>query len=107
MLPPLPKKRQHKEADITPDIIAWFVANYPRPCAVEVKRAGEHLKPHQLVALRQVASDSFSYKIPDTGRRNPFDFVVLKDCDAFVVHADGRQCQATNIKDGSVFSFHV
>lgn len=95
-LPNLPKLRRHKEADITPDVIAFFRDHHPRSVAIEVKILGGKLKPHQTIALKQVEAGSFSFKIPDRGARNPFDAFVLKSADAYVVVCDNpaRQCSA-------------
>ncbi len=93
-LPALPKLRAHKEADITPDVMKWFMDNYPKDVAVEVKIKGGRMRKHQPAALRKVHDGRFDYKIPDTGRRNPFDFIILKDAHAFIVVADGRNCTA-------------
>lgn len=94
MLPLLPKKRQHKEADITPAVMSWFEKNYPRTVALEIKIKGNKLLPHQTIALKQVEFGTFKFKIPDTGRKLPFDAFVLKNADAFVVVCDGRSCIA-------------
>ncbi len=96
-LPELPKLRKHKEADITNDVLKWFVKNYDKTVALEIKIKGNTLQPHQRIALNEVASGSFKFKIPDTGRKNPFDGIVLKNADAFVVMCDGRDCVALSI----------
>ncbi len=105
MLPILPKARKHKEADITPLVKEWFVKNYPRSVALEIKVKGGRLKPHQAVALQQVQDGVFSFKIPDMGRLNPFDVFVLKDADAFEVWCDGNMCHAKGY-NGKEFDFN-
>ncbi len=92
MLPNLPKKRKHKEADITPAIAAWLLEYWPNDCVAEIKIKGQKPKPHQVIALRQVADGNFAYKLPDMGRKNPFDLVVLHKTDALVITCDGREC---------------
>jgi len=97
-LPTLPKKRRHKEADISSDVFNWFLKNYPKSVALEIKIKGNKAKPHQIIALKQVQDGKFYYKFPDMGRRNPFDGIVLKNTDAFVVTCDGRICEAVGRK---------
>ena len=95
MLPNLPKKRKHKEAEITPLVIKWFMENWDNDCAIEIKVDDGKLKPHQAVALEQVRKGEFSYKLPDTGRRNPFDVVILKNADSALVRCTENVCTAT------------
>lgn len=103
-LPALPRVKRHKEADVTPLVMRWFEANWPRSVAVEVKVKGNKPLQHQVEALRRVREACFSWKIRDMGTRNPFDFFMLKGADAFVVTCDGRKCHA----DGSsTFDFEV
>jgi len=89
---PLPKKLKKKEADLTPRIMQWFVDNYPHDVAVEVKSGLNQLKTHQKAALEQVREGVFKYKIPDMGRRNPFDFIVLKKAVPVVVICNRGLC---------------
>jgi hypothetical protein len=91
-LPELPKIRKKKEADITPHVLLWFKKNYPRSAAIEIKYGKNKLEEHQVTALAQVAKGSFTYKIPDMGRMNPFDGFLLKDADACLVTCEGRTC---------------
>lgn len=85
----------------------WFRKNYFRSCAIEVKIRGGKLKDHQEAALKQVQSGVFSYKIPDMGRRNPFDVFVLKEADAFVVVCNGNKCHAHCIDESKSFDFTI
>ena len=105
-LPELPKKRNHKEADITPVVLKWFEENYPFSCAIEVKIKGGKAKDHQQAALKKVDKGTFSYKMPDMGRKNPFDAFVLQNAKAFVVTCDGNNCEAVE-PNGSWFRFKV
>jgi hypothetical protein len=89
---------------VTPLVIRWFEANWPRSAAVEVKVKGNKPLPHQEEALRQVRAGTFAWKIRDMGSRNPFDFFMLKGADAFVVTCDGRKCRAEGT---STFDFQV
>lgn len=97
----LPRKLKKKEAKKTPQIMKWFEKNYPFDCVVEVKVGKNKVKEHQEAALEQVAHGTFAYKIPDMGRRNPFDFIILR---LHIVHAvvatykDGLlYCEVKNI----------
>ena len=106
-LPELPRQLNKKEAKIDGKVLKWFEKNYPYSVAIEVKIKGGKLKPHQEIALKQVAEGSFSYKIPDMGRRNPFDGFVLKNARAFVVTCDGNFCKASRIDEEETFCFIV
>lgn len=105
-LPQLPKKHQRKEAKIDSLVAKWFLDNYPDDVAIEVKIKGNKLLPHQEVALNQVNKGEFAYKIPDMGRKNPFDCVVLKKAKAFVVTCDGSLCEAKGLH-GDYFIFKI
>ena len=94
MLPNLPKLRKHKEKNITPDVVEWFTRNWKRNFVLEIKTKKGKIKPHQISALKQVEGGNFVYKIPDTGRRNPFDVIGIKDADPFIIICDNRVCQA-------------
>ena len=100
----LPKGLNKKEADITPKVMEWFRENYPWTAAIEIKVNKNKLKDHQYASLNEVASGLFSFKIPDSGRRNPFDFVILRDAKALVVicNTEERKCTAHYV--GSVSS---
>ncbi len=106
-LPDLPKLRKHIESDKNPAIMAWFMANYPRDYAVEVKIKGGRLKKHQPVALKLVDRGVFDLKLKDTGTIQPFDFFGLKNADAFIVYVDGRKCKAYNYKMEWQFDFDI
>lgn len=108
MLPELPKKRKHEEADITPYVIQWFFDNWPRSVAGEIKIIGEKPKPHQLVFLWQVFYGKFKLKLKDWGGKNPFDFLILKkDCDAFVITCKGRACHVKQVGVDNEFDIKV
>lgn len=106
LLPDLPKKQNRKEASITPFVIKWFEKNYPYTSAIEVKVKGNRPLPHQTLALRQVDDGVFSYKLPDMGKRNPFDAFVLHGAKAFVVTCDGLNCEAVE-PSGKKFNFKI
>lgn len=97
-LPNLPKQYKRKEAKIDSLVLDWFLENYSEDVAVEVKIKGNKVLPHQEVALQQVTDGKFKYKIPDMGRKNPFDGVVLKKAHAYVVTCDGMNCVAVGPK---------
>ena len=107
-LPDLPKKYNRKEANITPDVMDWFFNYYPDDVTVEVKVDKNKVLPHQKIALQQVEDGTFKWKIPDQGKKNPWDFIVLKTkmVKPFVVTCVGRVCQAIG-KDGEEFTFKV
>lgn len=104
----LPRKLKKKEALKTPAIMDWFVQNYPHSVAVEVKIKGNKVKPHQNAALEQIVYSKFKYKLPDMGRQNPFDFVVLKeDTHAIIVVYDEGLCTAYCKNNKNIFIFNV
>ena len=105
-LPDLPKKYNRKEAKIDGKVIDWFRNNYPYSCAIEVKVKSGKVKPHQEVALLEVNKGKFGYKIPDMGRRNPFDGFTLINAKAFVVTCDVNDCIAVE-PDGKSFKFKI
>ena len=106
MLPKLPKQYKRKEASITPLVMKWFKENYPESCAVEVKVKGGSVLSHQKLALSEVKG-AFTYKIPDSGRKNPFDFFMLKNSKVFVVICDGMKCHAEEITGDDEFPFYI
>jgi hypothetical protein len=105
-MPPLPKKNNRKEAKIDSLVGEWFHKNYPNSWAVEVKVGKNKVLPHQDLALTKVQNNEFWWKIPDMGRKNPFDLFGLKNADAFVVTCDGMKCTAVG-RNGDTFSFHL
>jgi len=81
----LPKKKERVEADLDMKVAKRVQAVHPHPnWALEVKLWKGKLEPHQKIALQQVEDGKFLYKIPDMGKRNPFDYVCLGDADAIV-----------------------
>lgn len=83
----LPRVLNKREAKKTPEIMALL----NETCALEVKQTKTSTLPanslaiHQYKALMEVHNGTFRYKIPDMGRRNPFDGFVLKAEKAIVV----------------------
>jgi hypothetical protein len=104
--PSLPKQYDRKESKIDSLVLGWFAENWPRSCAIEVKVTGGKVRGHQALALAKVASGKFCYKIPDMGKKNPFDGFVLKDADAFVVTCEGKTCEVVDINNKK-FIIHV
>lgn len=97
----LPKKVKRTEASVDSKVAEKLVKLKIHPnWALEVKIKGNRLAPHQALALKQVEDGKFLYKIPDTGRRNPFDYVHLGDADAIVCTVDGKKvaCTINNIR---------
>ena len=86
----IPKIRKHDEADLTPAIMDWFDKNYDhkKNVVVEVKTMEGDVEPHQFSALIQIIKGIFKWKPPDKKVLNPFDFILLRKCDAYIVWAD-------------------
>lgn len=87
--------------------MAWFKRNWPNSCAIEVKIRRGVAKEHQIKALQEVSRGVFGYKIPDMGRRNPFDSFILKNADAFLVICEGYTCEVENIKSKKRFRIFI
>jgi hypothetical protein len=104
-LPELPKKYKRREANIDGKVLDWFLENYDGDVAIEVKIKGNYALEHQEIALSQVNNGKFKFKIPDMGRRNPFDGIVLKKAEGFLVTCDGKNCIA--VSDKKTFSFKI
>jgi hypothetical protein len=105
-LPKLPKQYKRTEAKIDGLVLDWFFKNYNGDVAIEVKIKGNKVLPHQAIALDQVQKGKFKYKIPDMGRKNPFDGFVLKHAEGFVVTCDGLECEAVNPAKSFKFSLN-
>jgi|GEM_PF-3478010 len=103
----LPKKYNRRESKVDGKVLAWFMENYPRSFAIEVKVTGGKVKDHQAAALNQVVGNKFGWKIPDTGRKNSFDLLGLKDADAFICVCEGNDCVCTRLNDGEVIHMNV
>ncbi len=91
----LPKKVNRREAKIDDPVADWFLKNWPNDVGLEVKIKGNTLETHQANALTQIEKGRFKYKIPDTGRRNPLDYIVLVKADAAVCTVDGKKVDCT------------
>ena len=84
-LPDLPRKNKRIEADLDHKVAKRVSDIHPHPnWGLEVKLWSGKLKDHQKKALKQVENGKFLYKIPDMGKRNPFDYIKLGDADAIV-----------------------
>lgn len=86
----LPKKIKRTEEKIDDPVAKWIFKNWPRDFGLEVKVGKNKLLDHQKKALKKVENGKFLYKLPDSGRRNPFDYVGLKVADAIVCTANGK-----------------
>lgn len=90
-LPKLPQIMKKKEASYTTDFSKWLKIIFRITGAFELKHSDtdslpfDAVKDHQEQALFQAKHGIFSYKIPDTGFRNPFDMFVLAGVPAFIV----------------------
>jgi len=103
----LPIKYNRRESKVDDKVLEWFILNYKKSVAVEVKIKGNSVLTHQYAALMKVVAGIFGFKIPDLGRRNPFDFFVLKDADAFVCVVDGNDCTCTRLNDGHILKIKL
>jgi len=90
---PIKKTMKKREANITPDVLAYLMKTRTRSFALEVKMKGNKLLPHQEKCLEDVERGRFSHKIPDLGSRNPFDAFGLINADSIVAVCDGRNCE--------------
>lgn len=106
-LPDLPKKYDRKESKVDDKVANWFLLNYEEDVTIEVKIKGNKVLEHQENALIKVKEGKFKYKIPDMGKRNPFDYIVLKKAIPFVVTCDGNKCIAINKKFKEIIKFKV
>lgn len=106
-LPPLTKQYNREESKFDGPVIDWFEENYPFSCAIECKTKRGRLEPHQKITLDKVQNGKFGWKIPDMGRRNPFDGFTLKGAHAFVVVCEGKSCHASRIDDRYEFDFKI
>lgn len=80
-----------READVTGAVVDKVKKIYGHRCfALEVKMKGGKFYDHQKKALRQVEDGKFTYKIPDMGKRNPFDVIHLGDAEAIYCVVDGK-----------------
>lgn len=107
MMEELPKKLNKREQSITPAVMKWFKDNYHGDVAIEIKVKGNKEKKHQTAALAQVANSTFIHKLADTGRRQPFDIIMLKYAVPFTVTCEGKKCVALNKRDNTSFDFHI
>ena len=100
----LPKKINRAEAKVDGKVATKLAKLHPHHnWAMECKMKGGRLKDHQKKALKQVENGKFTYKIPDMGQRNPFDYIHLGDADAIVCVVDGKDVHC-DVNDGA-FSY--
>lgn len=107
-LPELPKFYNRKEEKVDGKIAQWFFKNYPSNFTLEIKVDNNKALPHQITALNQVHNGIFLYKIPDMGRKNPFDYIGIKQSDsvhAFVVTYNTKTKTCTAVRTGTNESF--
>ena len=106
MLPPLPSKKEKREAKITPLVEKYFLTQFPSSVIVEVKATKTNtiplsaVKPHQLQALKDARSpEGIVHKMSDMGRiLQPADFWMFKNSQSFVIACflKERICLAIN-----------
>ena len=81
---------------------------HPHPnWALEVKTAKGKLKDHQVKALKKVEDGKFIHKLPDDGRRQPFDYIKLGDADAIVCVIQENLKDVECEVNGGVTNFNV
>lgn len=102
----LPKKVNRLEAKVDDKVASWLMKHHPRDFALEVKVGKNKTSPHQDAALKQVVRGIFKYKLPDTGRRNPFDYIGLKTADAVVCTVVGKKVECS-VNDTHTISFSI
>lgn len=91
----LPQKKDRREARVDDKVARAVNRTWKRPFALEVKMHDGNVKEHQDRALTQVAKNTFKpYKIPDQGRRNPFDYIGLYGADAILCTVDKNEKNA-------------
>lgn len=85
MVPKLPRKNKRVEADLDAKVAKRVSQVYHcKNWALEVKVGKNKILKHQENALQKVEDGKFLYKLPDMGKRNPFDYIRLGDADAIV-----------------------
>lgn len=90
-LPDLPRQLDKKEANVTRRVMKWIAKNWPRSAGIEIKIEDGKLADHQIESLQKVQRGKFVYKIPDMGRKNPFDAIFLKNADALIVRVYNKK----------------
>lgn len=97
------------ERDLDKKVAEAVAKKHPhRNWALEVKTHKGKLKEHQKKALKQVENGKHPpQKIPDMGRRNPYDYYFLGDADAIVcvIQENKRDVQCT--VNSGVFTFNI
>ena len=102
----LPKKYKRTEAKVDGKVLNWLLKNYPNSFALEVKIKGGRVLEHQEKALKQVEHGRFAYKLPDMGRKNPFDGFGLIGADALLCVVDGKKVDC-RVNDTHSISFQI
>jgi len=76
--------------------------------ALEVKTYKGKLKTHQNKALKQVEDGTHPpQKIPDMGRRNPYDYYYLGDADAIVCVIQKNERDVVCEVNGGVITYNL
>jgi len=108
MPPKLPRKNNRTEAKIDSKVAEWLQKHHGcRNWLLEVKMKGGRFLPHQKAALKQVENGKFLYKIPDSGARNPADYVCLGDADAIYCVVDGRNVKCDINGGVTTYNFRI
>lgn len=106
---PLPKKIIRREALVDDQVAAQVDKIMAVPWVLEVKIKGNTLIRHQRSALQQVANGTMKpYKIPDMGKRNPFDYVGgFKFFTPVVCVVDGKNVECGVYNKSYKFNFKI
>lgn len=96
------------EANLDAKVAKAVAKKHPQPnWALEVKTFKGRLKDHQKKALKKVEDGQFIHKLPDDGRRQPFDYVKLGDADALVCTIQENLRDVHCVVNGGVYDFNV
>ena len=96
------------EANLDGKVAEAVSKKHPHPnWALEVKTAKGKLKDHQVKALKKVEDGKFIHKLPDDGRRQPFDYIKLGDADAIVCVIQENLKDVVCEVNGGVTNFNV
>ena len=101
---------KRREADLDSKVAAAVARVHKHPnWALEVKTHKGKVKDHQKKALKKVEDGKFTYKIPDMGQRNPFDYIHLGDADAIVctIQKNERDVKCTVNSDAYQFNVRI
>lgn len=105
----LPRKHNRKESQVDSLVAKGVEKHLARPYVLEVKLQGNKLLPHQDKALQMVAEGKMPpLKIPDMGRRNPFDYIGgFEFMEPVLCTVDGRKVTCEIYTRNYTFNFRI